>query len=71
MPGNIIGGKKTAEKLKKEHGEDFYKIIGKLGGLKSTGGGFAYSKKGKDGLTGPERARIAGAKGGKRKRLPL
>lgn len=65
MPGTVEGGLKTTETNKKRYGVDYYRNIGKLGGLKSRGGGFASHKVGEDGLTGLERARIAGAKGGK------
>ena len=44
---------------------DFYKRIGKKGGMRSTTGGFACTEVGDDGLTGAERAKIAGAKGGR------
>ena len=50
---------------KKRYGKDFYKKVGKLGGMKSRGGGFASETVGKDGLTGYERAREAGRKGGR------
>lgn len=68
MAGSIDGGKKAAETNKTKHGEDFYKRIGSLGGKKSSNGGFGSDKVGKDGLTGSERARLAGAKGGKAKK---
>ena len=48
------------------HGADFYSRIGKKGGTNSRKGGFASLKKGKDGLTGPERARIVGQIGGRK-----
>lgn len=38
--------------------------IGSKGGSLSKSGGFASKKRGKDGLTGPERARLVGAIGG-------
>lgn len=47
---------------------EFYQKIGRKGGLAGRGNpdrGFASTKRGKDGLTGAERAKIAGAKGGK------
>ena len=47
-----------------KYGDDFYKRIGQRGGQRGTTGGWACLEKGKDGLTGPERARIAGAKAG-------
>lgn len=63
MAGTREGGKKAAAKnLAKD--PDFYGKIGSMGGRKSKTGGFASKKVGKDGLTGQERARIAGAKGG-------
>ena len=64
MSGTVSGGKKTAQKNIELHGKDFYKEIGRKGGKRSTTGGFASQKVGKDGLTGLERARLAGSKGG-------
>lgn len=72
MAGTVEGGKKAAIQNIKRHGSDFYHAIGKKGGLKSIHGGFASSKVGVDGLTGRERAKIAGRKGGSiSKRGPL
>lgn len=65
MSGTREGGLKAAETNKKKQGADFYTRIGAIGGKNSTTGGFASDIVGKDGLTGPERAKIAGAKGGK------
>ncbi len=49
---------------------EYYRMIGrkggKIGGKKSWNGGFASEIEGKDGLTGHERAKIAGQKGGKK-----
>lgn len=70
MAGTVSGGKKAAQKNIKLHGKDFYREIGRKGGKRSTTGGFASQKVGKDGLTGTERARIAGAKGGRRSKRP-
>ena len=64
MPGTLAGGRKAAKTNKKRHGADFYARIGAMGGAKSTTGGFASTKVGEDGLTGPERAKLAGAIGG-------
>lgn len=64
MSGTVKGGKKASITNKQKHGEDFYKRIGRKGGKKSSNGGFASSKVGLDGLTGLERARLAGRKGG-------
>lgn len=71
MSGTVSGGKKAAQKNKELHGKDFYINIGRKGGKRSTTGGFASQKVGKDGLTGAERAKLAGAKGGRKsKRTP-
>ena len=56
MSGTKAGGLKTVISNKERHGEDFYQKIGKLGGTKSRGGGFASNI---------ELAREAGRKGGK------
>lgn len=64
MAGTIEGGRKAAATNLERNGSDFYARIGAIGGHKSKTGGFASVKVGKDGLTGAERARIAGAKGG-------
>ena len=64
MAGNVAGGKKAAAK-NLANNPNFYKDIGGLGGSKGTTGGFGSPKVGKDGLTGAERARLAGAQGGR------
>lgn len=64
MTGTKAGGQKAAKTNKERHGEGFYARIGKKGGQNGHTGGFASGAVGKDGLTGYERARIAGAKGG-------
>lgn len=52
-----------------KYGPDFYKRIGAKGGSNGKGpgykGGFASNEVGEDGLTGKQRAKIAGAKGGR------
>ena len=68
MAGTISGGKKAAQSNMERHGKNFYKEIGSKGGKNSKKGGFASEKIGKDGLTGAERARLAGAKGGRKSR---
>lgn len=68
MSGTVSGGKITASINRARYGEDFYKRIGAIGGKKSRNGGFASSKVGEDGLTGLERARIAGIRGGRKSR---
>ena len=60
MPGTINGGKSAAETNKERYGEDFYKNIGRKGGLKSRGGGFAAN---------PKLAVEAGRKGGAKSRV--
>ena len=65
MAGTKSGGLKAAATIKRIKGENFYKEIGGIGGRRSTTGGFASLVVGADGLTGPERARIVGSRGGK------
>lgn len=59
MAGNIEGGRKAADTNRSRYGADFYAKIGRKGGRKGRTGGFAAD---------PERARIAGTKGGKKSR---
>lgn len=68
MAGTIEGGRAAALTNKQVYGEDFYAKIGAVGGSRSTTGGFASNKKGPDGLTGRERAAVAGAVGGRKSR---
>lgn len=64
MSGTEQGGLKCAKKIKEKYGADFYSRIGRKGGKNGHTGGFASLEVGSDGLTGYERARIAGRKGG-------
>lgn len=64
MAGTKEGGRK-ASATNRRRDPDFYRRIGRIGGLHGTTGGFASETVGKDGLTGHERAKIAGAKGGR------
>ncbi len=64
MSGTLEGGRKAAATNKAKYGKEFYANIGRKGGKNSKNGGFASEKIGKDGLTGPERAKLAGRKGG-------
>ncbi|MEX0934626.1 MAG: hypothetical protein WDZ42_02380 [Candidatus Saccharimonadales bacterium] len=59
MSGTKRGGLRAAQVNKERHGPHFYQEIGRLGGKKSRGGGFAANR---------ELARIAGAKGGRKSR---
>lgn len=68
MSGTKSGGKKASKTNKERWGNDFYKRIGQKGGRNSKLGGFASEKIGKDGLTGKERAALAGRKGGLKSR---
>ena len=65
MAGTKEGGRKAAETNYLRHGPEFYRNIGRIGGRNGNTGGFASDEIGKDGLTGKERAIIAGAKGGR------
>lgn len=65
MSGTKAGGIKARQTNLERHGSDFYVNIGKKGGMCGSTGGFASDKVGKDGLTGKERAKMAGRKGGR------
>ena len=56
MSGTQVGGVQAARTNKARHGRDFYARIGRAGGMKSKGGGFAANR---------ELASAAGRKGGK------
>lgn len=64
MAGTKQGGLKAAKTNVANYGDDFYVRIGKTGGRLGKTGGFASTLIGKDGLTGRERARVAGRLGG-------
>lgn len=72
MSGTKAGGLKARQRNIEKYGPDFYKRIGAKGGSNGKGpgykGGFASDEVGEDGLTGKQRAKIAGAVGGKRSR---
>ena len=63
--GTKEGAKKAVVSIKEKYGEDYYRKLGRKGGQLGVNGGFACLERGSDGLTGPERARILGAKGGR------
>ena len=44
MAGTAKGGYKAADTIRSRHGRDFYRSIGRLGGIKSRHGGFASAK---------------------------
>jgi general stress protein YciG len=64
MAGTIQGGL-AAAKRNKANDPDFYKKIGRAGGKLGHTGGFASDMVGTDGLTGKQRAGVAGALGGR------
>jgi outer membrane lipoprotein SlyB len=64
MAINKAGGLKAKQTNIERHGEDFYRRIGSKGGKNGHTGGFASDKVGEDGLTGRQRAVLAGAIGG-------
>lgn len=59
MAGTKRGGLKAASTNKQRYGMNFYESIGRIGGRKSRGGGFAKN---------PDLARVAGRKGGQASR---
>lgn len=65
MAGNQEGGKQAADTNKELYGPNYYREIGAIGGRNSRNGGFGSDKVGEDGLTGKERAVIAGSTGGR------
>ncbi len=65
MAGTKSGGLKARNSNIAKYGKDFYARIGAIGGKLGTSGGFGSELVGKDGLTGHQRAMIAGAIGGK------
>lgn len=64
MSGTKAGGLKAAQKNLASN-PNFYAEIGRIGGRNGKTGGFASEFVGNDGLTGPQRAKIAGKKGGR------
>lgn len=70
MAGTKEGGQAAAKTNKVRYGSDFYAKIGSKGGGRGHTGGFASDIVGPDGMTGRQRAEIAGAKGGTISRRP-
>lgn len=64
-----VASERWRQTMLKKHGADGVhkkmQEIGARGGRNSHNGGYASEKVGADGLTGRERARVAGAKGGR------
>jgi hypothetical protein len=60
--------RRTRDTIVRRYGRGFYQKIGQQGGEESKDGGFASRKRGKDGLRGKQRAKVAGAKGGRANR---
>lgn len=56
MSGSKIGGKKASRTNRERYGEDFYKVIGAIGGRNGHTGGFSYDV---------NVAKEAGSKGGR------
>lgn len=67
MAGTREGGLKAKAKHLAAD-PNFYAKIGAKGGSNGSTGGFGSEKIGRDGLTGGQRARVAGAKGGQKSR---
>lgn len=66
MPGTKAGGRKAAATIKAKYGDDYYpRLARKAGRSGGAGKGFDSEAIGKDGLTGPERAKIVGSTAGK------
>lgn len=58
--------------LKAKYGEDYYRRIGRKGGKKGgEGKGFASNKTDANGLTGAERAKLAGSKSKRVKKIEV
>ena len=64
MAGNVAGGLKAAKK-NLANDKNFYHRIGAIGGRNGHTGGFASHVVGNDGLTGLQRSRVEGYRGGK------
>lgn len=70
MAGTKAGGIKARETNIRKYGPDFYKKAGAKGGRNGKTGGFASDKIGADGLSGSERAKLAGQAGGRISKRP-
>ena len=66
ISGTKAGAAKAAATNRERHGDDFYVRIGRMGGHNGKTGGFASEKIGKDGLSGRDRAVLAGSIGGRK-----
>lgn len=63
MSGTKAGARKATDKILSRDPE-FFRKIGSIGGANGNTGGFASDKIGADGLSGKERAVVAGRIGG-------
>ncbi len=68
MSGTKEGAIKAQITNRERYGEDYYSRIAKMPRRSGGTGGFASEKVGKDGLTGPQRASVYGAIGGRKSR---
>ena len=71
MAGSQETGIKAAKTIKRRYGNDFYRRVGSLSSPKTARNdnkGFANEEIGEDGLTGRQRASLAGRKGGLKSR---
>ena len=64
MSGTKSGASKATATIYAKYGKDYFRKQGAKGGRVGRTGGFASSHVGPDGLTGPERAMVAGSRGG-------
>ena len=71
MAGTLLGGKRASETNKRKYGEDFYRNIGRMGGVAKVPKGFALMPKEKviqAGVIGGTKSRRVGVKGGQGKK---
>ncbi len=70
MAGTKAGAIKARKTIIEKYGRDHWASIGQVGGQNSVSGGFASHVTGKDGLTGVQRSKVVGFKGGKISKRP-
>lgn len=65
MAGTREGGLRSAKTIKAKYGDDYFKTkMGSVGGRATVPKGFASEKVDRNGLTGPQRAKIYGSVAG-------